>query len=1142
MAMESKTEALRQQIQSLPAYAALVADIQQGQNIHSLSLMRSVRLPVISLLYQDLQRPLLYITDRSDRALSQLDEIRFWIGDAVPFHFPAPSPLFYEKAEWGARTRRNRMQCFSHLAQYFYPIRPKGLEPPLIIAPLRAIMTRTFSRREFLTHSLKIKQGTQAQPEELRRKMVGIGYESADSVYEPGTFSQRGGILDIWVPSEPLPIRLDFFGDEIDTIRQFDPASQRSLDQLQMVSITPASEILAVEAVKQGVAFDQIDEFQIPVAHPSPSSLLDFLPKGTLIIMEDENLLRDRTEEVELMAVKARQDAVQAGLLEEDFPRPYLSWTEMEDHMGGTQRVELGYSNAEQTSPLAAYFHPGDRFNGRLKDVTDALLKKVSSGVETVIVSRQASRLKDLYDDQASYMGLEIHQPEFIEDSLSEGWVMTKPNGSVTDLMTDSEIFGWARPTARRRKAESPVTPEAVYESFTVGDHVVHVDHGIGIFRGLVRRKLEGVDREYLCIEYTNEDELFVPIHQADRLTKYIGADARPPRIARIGGTDWKATRQKVQESLVEVAEDLLQIYAKRQLVPGYAFSPDTPWQQELEASFPYIETPDQMYAIQEVKRDMEQPRPMDRLLCGDVGYGKTEVALRAAFKAVMDGKQVALLAPTTVLAQQHFDTFSQRLAAFPVKVEMLSRFRTPAEQRTILLALFKGEIDIIIGTHRLLQSDVLFKDLCLLIIDEEQRFGVAHKEYFKKMRTELDVLTLTATPIPRTLYMALTGARDISTINTPPQERLPIITHIGPSSDRIIRQAVLRELERGGQIFFVHNRVMTIQGMRQHLEKLVPEARIGVGHGQMPENELSNVMHEFTYGQIDILLCTSIIESGLDIPNANTLIVDRADTFGLAQLYQLRGRVGRGAQRAYAYFFRHRAKPPTLEGQERLEVIAENTQLGAGYSIAMRDLEMRGAGELLGTRQHGSIQSVGFHLYTRMLAQAVHQLRQEGSIELPEGSLPQIKEIAMPVSVELPLPVGIDLHYVPKQDLRLKLYRRIADMDDLQSVNEMTEEFIDRFGPLPEETQNLFYQMRVKIMAERAGLASIAMEDKKRIALRFPALPDNQKKRDLPTLGMSTRVGKNGYWIVINPDEDWKEHLLQVLYELVRELKIKSI
>ena len=1141
MAAFNPTDTLLGEIHSLNAYQALWDQIRQGQDVASLSLLRSLRLPVLTLLHQDLQRPILYVTDRTDRTVNQLDEIRFWLGEEEPYHFPAPTPLFYEIAEWGAGARQNRLVCFARLAAYHLPFYKDDRPAPLIMAPLRAIMARTFSRRDFLKNSTNLRQGARVQPEELRRQWVGIGYEAADSVYERGTFSQRGGILDVWVPSEPMPLRLDFFGDEVDSIRRFDPTTQRSLEKIEQVWVTPAREVLPVEAVKQDIPFDQIDEFQIPVAHPDISCVLDFLPKNTLIIMEDQELLRDRTEEVELMALKERQDGLDLGVLPEDFPRPYLTWSEMEDRMQALQKIELGYSAAEQDSELSRHFAPGERFNGRLKEVIDDMLEHANQGQASVVVSRQASRLQGLWHDQTGYLGLDLTEPTFWDDSLDEGWVLTCDDGGKVFLYTDGEIFGWGRPTSRRRRLETPVSPEAIYEGFAVGDYVVHVDHGIGKFKGLVRRVLEGVEREYLCVEYANEDELFVPIHQADRLSRYIGADARTPKIARVGSGEWKQSRQKVQESLVEVAEELLEIYARRQLVPGYAFSNDTPWQQELEASFPYFETPDQIKAIQEVKRDMERPRPMDRLLCGDVGYGKTEVALRAAFKAVMDGKQVALLAPTTVLAQQHFDTFSQRLGVFPVKVEMLSRFRTPREQTHILHQLYKGEVDIVIGTHRLLQGDVLFKDLGLLIIDEEQRFGVAHKEYFKKMRTELDVLTLTATPIPRTLYMALTGARDISTINTPPQERLPIITHIGPSSDRIIRQAILRELERGGQIFFVHNRVMTIDGMYRYLSNLVPEARIDIGHGQMPEAELSDVMHRFTYGDIDVLLCTSIIESGLDIPNANTLIVDRADTFGLAQLYQLRGRVGRGAQRAYAYFFRHRTKTPTPEGLERMEVIAENTQLGAGYSIAMRDLEMRGAGELLGTRQHGSIQTVGFHLYTRMLAQAVHQLRQDGAFSLPPGSLPRIKEIAMPVSVELPLPVGITATYVPKQDLRLKLYQRIADLEDQQSISEMMEEFSDRFGELPEETRNLFYQMRVKLLAEEAGLSSIAMEDD-RIALRFPPLPENQKKRDLPVLGMDTRAGKNGYWILLKKGTDWREHLLQVLYELLRELKVRTL
>ena len=1141
MEVFNKVQQLFSNISKLSDYQSLKQQIEATQSIESLSLIRSSRLPIISALFFDLGRPAVYLTDRSDRAFSHLDEIRFWLGDQVPFNFPAPTPLFYEKAEWGAKTRRDRLHCMSMLAALQMPVKPKGIPNPLIIMPLRAIMTRTLSRRDYIRYTKRLKRGQEIQPEKVRRDLVNLGYESADSVYEPGCFTQRGGILDFWVPSEPLPIRLDFFGDELDTIRQFDPASQRSMEKLEQVSITPAREILAGEAIKQGVSHDAINEFNIPLAHQTPSSILDYLPKNTIIFVDDRNLLHNRADEVEELALKTREESIREGILEESFPPPYLSWGEMEDRLFQHQIIELGFSNAENISALSHHFISCDRFNGRLKDVTEYLLKRANAGEECLIVSRQSSRLHDLWQDHTQFLNIELTQPSFIEDTLNDGWKFECEDGSSFYLLTDGEIFGWGRPTVRHRKHEQVETPETQYEIFSPEDWVVHIDHGIGRYKGLVRRGLEGIEREYLCIEYKNEDQLFVPIHQAERLTPYIGADARCPKQSRIGSAEWKKTRDRVQESLVMVAEDLLEIYAKRQLVPGYAFSEDTPWQKDLEASFPYVETPDQDRAIREVKRDMERPRPMDRLLCGDVGYGKTEVALRVAFKAVMDGKQVALLAPTTVLAQQHFDTFSQRLAAFPVKVEMLSRFRTASEQRKILFALYKGEIDIVIGTHRLLQSDVLLKDLGLLIIDEEQRFGVAHKEYFKRVRTELDVLTLTATPIPRTLYMALTGARDISTINTPPQERLPIITHIGPYSDRIVRQSILRELDRGGQIFFVHNRVMTIEGMRQYLKKLVPEAKIDVGHGQMHEKELSEVMHRFTAGEIDILLCTTIIESGLDIPNANTLIIDRADTFGLAQLYQLRGRVGRGAQRAYAYFFRHRSKSPTPEGQERLEVIAENSQLGAGYSIAMRDLEMRGAGELLGTRQHGSIQSVGFHLYTRMLAQTVHELRQTGRLELPEGSLLRIKNIAMPVSVELLLAVGLDLTYIPKQDLRLKLYRRIADLEDQQAVTDMISEFQDRFGAMPEATENLFYQMRVKIMSEKAGLAAVSMDDK-RITLRFPNLPENVRQRDLPELGMKTRLGKNSYWIVLQENIDWKEHLLQVLYELVRALQLRKL
>ena len=517
----------------------------------------------------------------------------------------------------------------------------------------------------------------------------------------------------------------------------------------------------------------------------------------------------------------------------------------------------------------------------------------------------------------------------------------------------------------------------------------------------------------------------------------------------------------------------------------------------------------------------MEASRPMDRLLCGDVGYGKTEVTLRAAFKAVMDGKQVAVLVPTTVLAQQHYDTFRSRLATFPVEVEMLSRFRTPRQQNRIIKDLQRGKVDIVIGTHRLLSKDVTFKDLGLVVIDEEQRFGVAHKEHLKQLRTSVDVLTLTATPIPRTLYMALTGVRDISTINSPPEERLPIVTHVGPYDQKLVRQAVIRELERGGQIFFVHNRVQTIDAMRWQLERLVPEAKIGIAHGQMDENKLADVMHQFTNGEIEILLCTSIIESGLDIPNANTLIVDRADTFGLAQLYQLRGRVGRGAQRAYAYLFRHRIKSPTLEGQERLEVLAENTQLGSGYAIAMRDLEMRGAGELLGTRQSGYIASVGFHLYTKLLAQAVKQFRLATGAESPEESSILDASLTIPTSVNLPLSIGIPDDYITDQSLRLKLYRRLADIKDEDELTSIEMEFEDRFGPLPESVTNLIFQIKVKLFAGLAGLASVGFEGKQ-LVLRYPSLPEGIK-------------------LVICPNWVGKSQLVKMLIEFILTIQIRN-
>src|SRR5687767_741250 len=1121
-------------IRSLTQYQQLLEQLQPGVSLPGLGLPRAARLPVLAALHQDFSGPILLVTDRADHALSLFDELGFWV-NSPRYHFAEPNPLFYEQAAWGVTTRRDRLQTLTALSAYHLPFVQKPDVPPIFVTSARSLMTRTLPRRDFLKACKKLTLGQIVQPDSLFRQWTEIGYQRVNTVLEPGQFSRRGGILDVWTPAEKLPVRLDFFGDEIETIRKFDPASQRTVENLDSILITPAREFIAA-----GEQLSEVSEFQIPLLHPQPASMLDYLPQKALVLIDDPSIVESMVAEVEEQAVKFRQESITEGILSADFPLPYIPWSELHDNLQEFASLELGHSTELEAGGqrledrLASCFSHNERFGGRLKPFVEYLTSIVERGEQVIAISRQSTRLHELWlesDHQES--GAE--NPKFIEASLSEGFILNLQ--SPIHLITDSEIFGWERPQPRMRQRPVAETPESVYADLQVDDYVVHIDHGIGRFAGLVQRQLDNHLREFLAVEYEGGGQLYVPVHQADRLTRYIGAEGAVPALDRLGGQEWHEKKGRVKQAVIAVAQDMLDLYARRNIVKGYAFKADTEWQKELEDSFPYVETEDQVRALADIKRDMESTRPMDRLLCGDVGYGKTEVALRSAFKAVMDGKQVAILVPTTVLAQQPYETFLQRLAAFPVKVEMLSRFRTTREQTKILSELVTGEIDIVIGTHRLISSDVTFKELGLVIIDEEQRFGVTHKEHLKKLRTEVDVLTLTATPIPRTLYMALTGVRDISNLNTPPEERLPIVTHVGPYSPKLVRQAILRELERGGQIFFVHNRVNTIDAMKAHIHQLIPEARVDVGHGQMPEQQLAAVMHRFNAGETDVLLSTTIIESGLDIPNANTLIVDRADTFGLAQLYQLRGRVGRGAARAYSYFFRHNKLSPTIEGQQRLEVIAENTQLGAGYSIAMRDLEIRGAGDLLGTRQHGHIQAVGFHLYTRLLADAVRRLRADkGQIPKANGQDSTLRSnafdlpISMPVNVDLPLAVGIPADYIADQDLRLRLYRRIADLRDETEIEALVSEFNDRFGSLPEMVQNLFYQMRVKLRAEKAGLSAISWESGQ-LVLRYPASADGRDGQRLPDLGPRIRGGKNAYWCSFG--EDWEERLLEVLDRL---------
>jgi transcription-repair coupling factor (superfamily II helicase) len=720
-------------------------------------------------------------------------------------------------------------------------------------------------------------------------------------------------------------------------------------------------------------------------------------------------------------------------------------------------------------------FATAPNHSGRISAFIEDARAMIRDGHRVIVVSQQASRLSELFLEQdviASPLADIGQAPRpgsitLVRGSLSQGWI-AKQKVTPTALFSDAEIFGF---TKKRRIAQKrPMRHEAFLSEFSPGEYVVHIDHGIAKFSGVTKMSLDGKERDYLILQYAEGDRLYLPPDQLDRISRYIGPGGYLPTLSRLGTQEWLRTKQRVKQAAGVLARELLAIHATRELSSGFAFSPDTTWQQELEASFPYIETPDQLEAVNQVKEDMERPRPMDRLICGDVGYGKTEVALRAAFKAVMDGTQVALLVPTTVLAQQHFNTFCQRLGAFPIRVEMLSRFRSPAEQHQIITGLKSGAVDICIGTHRLLQKDVCFKNLGLVIIDEEQRFGVAHKERLKQLKKEIDVLTLSATPIPRTLHMSLTGIRDLSTMETAPDLRLPIKSYVAEYDDRLIREAILRELERDGQVFFVHNRVRSIPAVAEKLIRLVPEARIAVAHGQMPEEALESVMLDFTMSKIDVLVCTTIIESGLDLPNVNTLIVNDSDKLGLTQLYQLRGRVGRGATRAYAYFLYPKLKRLTVAARKRLRTIFEATELGSGFRIAMRDLEIRGAGNLLGPEQSGHMGAVGFELYCRLLAEAVEELKaeREGRAFSPRPQAP---------TIDLPLAAYIPTEYITDLGTRLALYQRLAKVSSAQEVKDIEHEFRDRFGAVPSPTRNLLYLVRIKALGAQAGIQAISME-----------------------------------------------------------------
>ncbi len=768
-------------------------------------------------------------------------------------------------------------------------------------------------------------------------------------------------------------------------------------------------------------------------------------------------------------------------------------------------------------------FTPLTSYVQRMPQLTDAISQALTRNERVVLISLQAGRLQELLEEAGLQVPVitDIEEPSppgsvaLIQGSASRGWVLRDRLRLISDL----EIFGFVK--QERRASRTRPRPTTFSLSINPGDLVAHVDHGIGRFVGLTTLSTGEIEHEYLEITYLGGDTLYVPTDQIHRVTRYIGGGDHAPTLSRLGSTEWESAKQRVRQSTRTLARELIDLYAHRQLAEGHSFTPDTVWQREMEASFPYVETPDQMEAIEAVKHDMESPRPMDRLICGDVGYGKTEIALRAAFKAVMDGKQVALLAPTTVLAQQHYATFTERLGPFPVRTEVLSRFSPPEREADILAGLFSGAVDICIGTHRLLQKDVVFNDLGLLIVDEEQRFGVLQKESLRSLRTGLDTLTLSATPIPRTLHMSLTGIRDMCTMETPPEERLAVRTHVGPYDSALLRQAILREIERNGQVFFVHNRIETIGAVLNELRTLVPEARFAVAHGRMPENELERTMTAFAARKIDVLVATTIIQLGLDMPNANTLIVSQAERLGLTQLYQLRGRVGRGRNQAHACFFFPRHRELTPQANRRLRTIFEANELGAGLEIALRDLEIRGTGSLLGTRQSGHIAAIGFELYCQILAEEVRRLQSDVTTVTYEPAVKQAPALDLPVSAYIPE------MYVSGQGTRIALYKKLGDAAADEQVDAIEAELKDRFGPPPGPVQELLYVARIRVFAAAAGVTSIS-----RMGNEIVLVPERMASLPVSlSLGPAVRVGNEQVRInTTHTGGKWRSLLLMLL------------
>ncbi|MDQ0233284.1 transcription-repair coupling factor [Metabacillus malikii] len=1086
-------------------FNTVVSGVKEGLKEQLVAgLSGSARTVFTSALYNDLNKSLLVVTHNLYQAQKIYEDLVNLLGDIV-YLYPVNDLIASEIAVASPELKAQRIEVLNRLTEE---------KQTVVVTPVAGIRRMLPPKKLWQTKQVSLSLGQDINLDELINKLHSLGYERADMVSSPGEFSVRGGIVDIYPLTEETAVRIELFDTEIDSIRTFNIEDQRSLNMLKEILIGPANELFingeaktrAIDAIEAGLSRslkkvkdekhkellfeniqydlerlrnDQVDQDIFKYSslfYDAASSLLDYFPSNSIVVLDEIGRIHETYDQLDREEAEWYTSLLEDGKIIHDIKLSHSYVDVIQKSRHSLIYLSLFLRHVPHTSPqniLNLSCKQMQNFHGQMNVLKNELERWKKSNYAIVFLGVNEERTKKLEQVLDDY---EINSTiKHREDKLINGKVIIMEGDLQTGfelpmqklaVITEEELFKKRVKKQVRRQKLSNAERIKSYSELEIGDYVVHVNHGIGKYLGIETLEINGIHKDYLNIRYQGSDQLYVPVEQIDQVQKYVGSEGKEPKIYKLGGNDWKKVKRKVESSVQDIADDLIKLYAEREASEGYAFSPDGEMQKEFELAFPYQETEDQLRSIQEIKKDMERIRPMDRLLCGDVGYGKTEVAIRAAFKAIADGKQVALLVPTTILAQQHYETIRERFQDYPIEIGLLSRFRTRKEITETKKGLANGTVDIVIGTHRLLSKDVTYKDLGLLIIDEEQRFGVTHKEKIKQLKTNVDVLTLTATPIPRTLHMSMLGVRDLSVIETPPENRFPVQTYVVEYNGALVREAIERELARGGQVFFLYNRVEDIERKAEEISMLVPDARVTYAHGRMTENELESVMLNFLEGEFDVLVSTTIIETGVDIPNVNTLIVNDADKMGLSQLYQLRGRVGRSNRIAYAYFTHRKDKVLTEVAEKRLQAIKEFTELGSGFKIAMRDLSIRGAGNLLGAQQHGFIDSVGFDLYSQMLKEAIEERRTD-----------KPKEKQINVEIDLQLDAYLPQDYITDGRQKIDMYKRFRTITSLTELEELQEEMIDRFGEYPIEVDYLFQVAAIKVYSIQERVEMIKQE-----------------------------------------------------------------